>query len=104
MTACSPAPRKSQLVDAYDKALKLEPLRTADRLGLVLLHHQADVQAIDWFFRLVGNFGIAILIVTVLVKIALLPARQQVLRLDGEDEGGAAGDDGDPRALRATTR
>ena len=30
----------------------------------------------------------------------VLPARQQVLRLDGEDEGGAARDGGDPRALR----
>ena len=53
----------------------------------------------DWIFQLVGNFGIAILVVTVLVKAAVLPARQQILRLDGEDEGGAAGDDGDPRAL-----
>ena len=59
---------------------------------------------IDFFFQLVGNFGIAILIVTVLVKIAVLPARQQVLRLDGEDEGGAAGDGRDPRALSPTTR
>src|SRR6185369_6185093 len=30
----------------------------------------------------------------------VLPARQQVLRLDGQDEGGAARDGGDPRALR----
>src|SRR5436853_4437144 len=29
----------------------------------------------------------------------VLPARQQVLCLDGEDEGGAAGNGGDPRAL-----
>ena len=54
---------------------------------------------IDWLYHLVGNFGIAILIVTVLIKVAVLPARQQVLRLDGEDEGGAAADDGDARAL-----
>ena len=60
--------------------------------------------SIDWLYQHVGNFGIAILLITVLIKIDLLPARQQVLRLDGEDEGGAAGDGGDPRALSPTTR
>ena len=44
--------------------------------------------ALDWFYRLVGNFGIAILLVTVIVA-AVLPAGQ-ILRLDGEDEIGAA--------------
>ena len=29
----------------------------------------------------------------------VLPARQQILRLDGEDEGGTAADDGAARAL-----
>src|SRR2546421_12661931 len=43
------------------------------------------------------QFRLAILIVTVLVKL-MLPARQQILRLDGQDEGGAARDGGDPRA------
>ena len=56
--------------------------------------------AIDYFFHLVGNFGIAILIVTVIVKIPVLPARQQILRLDGEDEGGAAANGDDQGALR----
>ena len=60
--------------------------------------------AIDYFYHLVGNFGLAILIVTVLIKVVVLPARQQVLRLDGEDEGGAAADGGAARALSATTR
>ena len=60
--------------------------------------------AIDYFFHLVGNFGIAILIVTVLVKLPVLPARQQVLRLDGEDEGGAAADGDDHASATPTTR
>ena len=37
---------------------------------------------IDWLYRVFGNFGVAILLVTVLVKAALLPARQQVLQVD----------------------
>jgi hypothetical protein len=41
-------------------------LRADDRLGLVLLHHQADVLAdrLD-LYKLFGNFGVAILAVTV---------------------------------------
>src|SRR6204780_1601286 len=49
--------------------------------------------AIDYFFHLVGNFGIAILIVTVLVKTLFFP-------LNGEDEGGAAANGDDQGALR----
>ena len=47
-------------------------------------------KVLDFFYHLVGNFGVAILIVTVILKIDFLPARQQVLCVDGEDEGGAA--------------
>ncbi len=60
--------------------------------------------ALDWFYRLVGNFGIAILLVTVIVKLAVLPARQQVLRLDGEDEVGAAAAAGAEGALSRRPR
>ena len=42
--------------------------------------------------------------VTVLIKFDLLPARQQVLRLDGEDEGGAAGDGWRSASATPTTR
>ena len=77
-----------------------QPLRAADRLGLFPLHHQADVPGarLDLspgrkFRRRHPDHHRA-------DQDRLLPARQQVLRLDGEDESGAAGDDGDPRALR----
>ena len=86
------------------EAARPQPLRPADRLGLVLLHHQADVHR----HRLVlppgrqfrprhphrhrADQG------------GVLPARQQVLRVDGEDEEGAAADGGAARALSRTTR
>ena len=59
---------------------------------------------IDWFFRLFGNFGLAILAVTVLVKARLLPARQQVLQVDERDEEGAAADDRRSASASRTTR
>ena len=55
--------------------------------------------ALDFFYRLFGNFGIAILLVTVIVKLLFFPLRQQVLRLDGEDEVGAAAAAGAEGAL-----
>ena len=62
------------IVDGYDTELRHQPLRPADRLGLVLLHHQAAVLGarLD-FYRLFGNFGVAILIVTVLIKLLFFP-------------------------------
>ena len=51
-----------------------QPFRSVDRLGLVLLHHQADVPRHRLLASiLVGNFGIGILIVTVLVKLLFFP-------------------------------
>ena len=47
---------------------------------------------LDCFYKLVGNFGVAILIVTVMRQGRVLPARQQVLRVDEQDEEAAAGD------------
>jgi YidC/Oxa1 family membrane protein insertase len=44
---------------------------------------------IDWLFKLFGNFGVAIL-APPCRQADLLPAGQQVLRLDGQDEEGAA--------------
>ena len=55
---------------------------------------------IDWLYKLLGNFGLAILATTVIVKADFLPARQQVLQVDGEHEEGAAQDAGNPRKIR----
>ncbi len=79
---------------------RAEPLRAADRLGLVLFHHQADVQGDRLLLPLDRQFRPRDPDRHRPDQDPVLPARQQVLRLDGEDEGGAAGDDGDPRALR----
>ena len=77
-----------------------QEFRPADRLGLVLFHHQAAVlgarlhQQICRQFRLLDpdHYGTD--------QTRLLPSRQPFLRIDGEDEGGATGNEGDPGALR----
>ena len=65
---------------AGERALRLprqarhREIRPADRLGLVLLHHQADVLPDRLVLSSVfGNFGVAILLVTVMVKAVFFP-------------------------------
>ncbi len=77
-----------------------QPVRPADRLGLVLLHHQAAVHRDGLDLPPGRQFRPGDPDRHGADQDRVLPARQQVLRLDGEDEGGAAGDDGDPRALQ----
>ena len=77
-----------------------QPLRSADRLGLVLLHHQADVHGDRLALPFPRQFRPRHPARHRHRQVHLLPARQQILRVDGEDEEGAAGDDGDPRTLR----
>ena len=59
-----------------------QEVRSDDRLGLVLFHHQAAVPPDRLHLPLpfVGNFGIAILIVTVLIKLAFFPLANQSYR------------------------
>ena len=40
---------------------------------MVRLHHGADVPSDELFYRLVGNFGLAILLTTVVVKLLFFP-------------------------------
>ncbi len=88
------------VIDGYEKQHEHQPLRSADRLGLVLFHHQAAVLADRLVLPPGRQFRRRHPARHRADQARLLPARQQVLRLDGEDEGGAAADDGDPRALR----
>ena len=81
-----------------------QPFRSVDRLGLVLLHHQADVPRHRLFLPSRRQFRHRHPDRHRAGQDSVLPARQQILRLDGEDEGGAAADGDDQGALSATTR
>ena len=61
------------IVDGYDKALKLNRFELLIDWGWFYFITKPMFLAIDWFFQLVGNFGVAILIVTVLIKIVFFP-------------------------------
>ena len=67
-----------------------QPFRSVDRLGLVLLHHQADVPRPRLLLPLLRQFRHLDPARDRDREAAVLPAGEQVLRLDGEDEVGPA--------------
>ncbi|MCB1435825.1 MAG: membrane protein insertase YidC [Rhodobiaceae bacterium] len=61
------------VVDGYEDALGILNFELLIDWGWFYFITKPLFYAIDFFFRLVGNFGIAILIVTVMVKIVFFP-------------------------------
>ncbi len=60
-------------IDAYDKSMKLNRFELMIDWGWFYFITKPMFKLLDFFFHLVGNFGVAILIVTVLVKLAFFP-------------------------------
>src|SRR4029077_17227514 len=65
--------KEVQTIDAYDKALGLNRFELLIDWGWFYFITKPLFKVIDYFFHLVGNFGLAILIVTVLVKLVFFP-------------------------------
>ncbi|MEZ5764439.1 MAG: membrane protein insertase YidC [Xanthobacteraceae bacterium] len=65
--------KETPLIDAYDKTLKLNRFELLIDWGWFYFITKPMFWSIDYLFRLVGNFGIAILLVTVLIKAFFFP-------------------------------
>jgi YidC/Oxa1 family membrane protein insertase len=65
--------KEVQVVNDYDRQLKLNRFDLLIDWGWFYFITKPLFIVMDYFYRLVGNFGLAILIVTVLVKIAFFP-------------------------------
>lgn len=65
--------KETPLIDAYDKELKLNRFELLIDWGWFYFITKPMFWAIDYLFRLVGNFGVAILLVTVLIKLIFFP-------------------------------
>jgi len=65
--------KESATVDAYDKQLALNKFDRLIDWGWFYFITKPMFWLIDWFFHIVGNFGVAILLVTVLVKAVFFP-------------------------------
>ena len=71
-------------IGGYNKELGLNHFDLLIDWGWFYFITKPMFLAMDFFFHLFGNFGLAILMVTVLVKIIFFRG-QQILRLDGEE-------------------
>lgn len=65
--------KENAAVDAYDKQLGLNKFDRLIDWGWFYFITKPMFFMIDWFFHIVGNFGVAILLVTVLVKLVFFP-------------------------------
>ena len=65
--------KEVQVVNDYDRQLKLNRFDLLIDWGWFYFITKPLFIVMDYFYRLVGNFGLAILIVTVLIKIAFFP-------------------------------
>ena len=61
------------IVDAYDKELKLNRFELLIDWGWFYFITKPMFKAMDWIYQKVGNFGLAILAITVLIKIIFFP-------------------------------
>ncbi|HWL04594.1 MAG TPA: membrane protein insertase YidC [Xanthobacteraceae bacterium] len=61
------------VVDGYDAALQLNRFELIIDWGWFYFVTKPMFKVLDYFFRLIGNFGVAILIVTVIIKIFFFP-------------------------------
>ena len=65
--------KETKLIDAYEDTLKIEGFELLIDWGWFYFLTKPMFFVIDWLFHLVGNFGVAILLVTVLVKLVFYP-------------------------------
>ena len=65
--------KENAVVDTYDRQLGLNKFDRLIDWGWFYFITKPMFFLIDWFFHIVGNFGVAILLVTVLVKLVFFP-------------------------------
>ena len=65
--------KEVEVVDNYDKQLKLNRFERLIDWGWFYFITKPLFLSMDWIYRHVGNFGVAILIVTVIIKIFFFP-------------------------------
>ncbi|MES0809849.1 membrane protein insertase YidC [Roseibium sp. SCPC15] len=65
--------KETNLIDSYEETLGIKQFELMIDWGWFYFLTKPMFFVIDWFFHLIGNFGVAILAVTVLVKLIFFP-------------------------------
>ena len=70
------AAKEVRVIDNYAKNLKIEKLDLVIDWGYLYFLTKPMWFALDYFFKLLGNYGLAIIAVTICIRIALFPLAQ----------------------------
>ena len=70
------AAKEVRVIDEYAKKLNIEKLDLVIDFGYLYFLTKPMWFALDYFFKLLGNYGLAIIAVTVCIRIALFPLAQ----------------------------
>ena len=74
------AAKEVRIIDSYAKNLNIEKLDLVIDWGFLYMLTRPMWFALDYFFKLLGNYGLAIIAVTVCIRIALFPLAQLSFR------------------------
>ncbi|MHA1559514.1 MAG: membrane protein insertase YidC [Alphaproteobacteria bacterium] len=72
--------KEVSIVDGYDRAMDLPRFELLIDWGWFYFITKPMFTLIDWFFGLVGNFGVAILLATVVIKLVFFPLANRSYR------------------------
>ena len=92
--------KQVHIVDGYLKTQGIKQFDLMIDWGWFWFFTKPLFYLIEWLYKLFGNFGVAILAVTVLVKLAFFPLANKSYEFDGQDEEAAARDGAHPRPLQ----
>ena len=74
------AAKEVRIIDSYAKNLNIEKLDLVIDWGYLYFLTKPMWFALDYFFKLLGNYGLAIIAVTICIRIALFPLAQLSFR------------------------
>lgn len=72
--------KDASLLDEYDSRLGIDKLDHAIDWGWFRIVEKPIFYLLDWLFRMVGNFGVAIIILTLIVRGLMFPIAQKQFR------------------------
>ncbi len=96
--------KQVNLIDAYGERLGAKQFDLLIDWGWFYFITKPLFKLLHWLSLFFGNYGLAILATTVLVKLVFFPLANKSYEFDGQDEDAAAGDGKAARALQGRSR
>ncbi len=91
--------KEKALLDRYEKA-GITKISKAIDWGWFEWFMRPIFDLLNWLFKQIGNFGVAIICLTLIVRGLMFPIAAEAVPVDGGDAQAPAEDEGDPGALQ----